>query len=250
MDEKAFDGVDTLVHLAGAGIAEKRWTPQRKKEILDTRVKSTALLVDFVRSKTHSLKTVIAASAIGYYGIGIEDKLLSETDQAGTNFLATVVVEWEKESAKFQSAGLRLVQVRTGIVLSNRGGALKEMTWPVRLGIGAPLGSGRQIMSWIHIDDLCALFVWAIENKSVSGIFNAAAPNPVSNREFSVALGRQLGRPVWIPFIPGLALRLLLGEMADLVLNGSRISCEKALKNGFRFRYSQLDDALRDLFPK
>lgn len=246
-DDKSLEGVDTIVHLAGAGIAEQRWTKARKEEIVNSRVKSTSFLADRLGSHPHTVKTVVVASAIGYYGFGGADHAFVETDGPGSDFLASVVVQWEKEMEKLQLPGIRLVIIRIGIVLSPRGGALKEMMTPVKWGVGAPLGNGKQVMSWIHIDDLCELFSWAIGNKGLHGTFNAVAPNPISNREFTRALGRHLHRPVWLPAIPGFVLRLMLGEMADLVRYGSRVSSEAAVKNGFRFRYEYLNDALLGL---
>lgn len=249
LDEAALEGVDTVINLSGAGIADKRWTESRKKEIISSREEPTALLVKVLRTSRHSVKTLIQASAIGYYGAGEETKLFKEEDAPGTDFLARVVERWEQAAEGLESAGLRLVKVRTGIVLSEKGGALKEMAVPVKWMVGSPLGTGRQIVSWIHIDDLCELFAWAVEINFVTGALNAVAPQPVTNREFTQALGHQLHRPLWLPPVPGVILRLLLGEMADMVINGSRISCEKAVGMGFQFRFPRLQDALRDLLP-
>lgn len=192
------------------------------------------------------IKTVVAASAIGYYGFGVNGDTLTEERSPGTGFLASVVVRWEEEMKKFQSPRLRLVRIRTGIVLSAQGGALKEIARPVRWGVGAALGNGRQIVSWIHIDDLCRLFAWALE-QDAEGVFNGVAPNPVTNRELTLAIAKRLGRSIWLPPVPGFVLRVLLGEMADLVLYGSRISSAKAMGKGFHFLFPDLEGALKDL---
>jgi len=249
-DLRALKGIDTIVHLAGAGIAEKRWSTLRKKEILESRVHSTKLLAEVLRSQPHTVSTVVAGSAIGFYGLGVSDEPMTEDHDAGSDFLATVVVEWEKESAKMASQQIRLVQLRTGIVLSTEGGALRELMAPIRRGVGASLGSGRQFMSWIHIDDLCEMMAWSIRQPQVSGALNAVAPNPVTNEVFTRALAAHLKKPIWIPPVPGFVLRIVLGEMADLVLYGNRISSATAARLGFTFRYPFLDDALKDLLPR
>lgn len=247
LDEAALDGPDTIVHLAGSGIAEKRWSEARKLEILNSRVKAAALLADALKRRPHTIKTIVAASAIGYYGDVRPEKVLKEEDAPGTDFLSSVVVRWEEETKKLQLPGIRLVTIRIGIVLSDKGGALREMMAPIRRGVGAPLGTGKQIMSWIHIDDLCELVTWAVNNSSTTGTFNGVAPHPVTNRVFTYELARVVNRRIWLPAVPAFALRLVLGEMADLVLNGAFVSSAKAVKQGFRFRYETLPDALNGL---
>lgn len=247
LDDNAWEGVDTLINLAGAGLAEKRWSSLRKEEILRSRLNATDLLVKALRSGNHNVRTVIQGSAIGYYGVGEEARSFNEDDRPGEDFLASVVVKWERAADGLEAPGLRLVKIRTGIVLSDRGGALKEMLWPVRWGVGAPLGNGRQVMSWIHIDDLCELIAWVVRTDSIRGPLNAVAPNPVTNREFTFALARQLKRPLWLPGVPAVVLRLMLGQMADMVLYGSRISCEKIAQQGFQFRFPYLAQALENL---
>lgn len=246
-DAAALDGPDTIVHLAGAGIAEKRWSDARKQEILNSRVKAAALLADALKSRPHAVKTIVAASAIGYYGDVRPEKVVREEDAPGTDFLSSVVVRWEEETNKLQLPGIRLVTLRIGIVLSEKGGALREMMGPIRRGVGAPLGNGNQMMSWIHVDDLCELFAWAVNDSATTGTYNAVAPHPVTNRVFTYELARVLNRRIWLPAVPAIALRLVLGEMADLVLTGAFISSAKAVKQGFRFRYETLPDALNGL---
>lgn len=250
MDAKALAGVDTIIHLAGAGVADKRWTPTRKKEILDSRVQSTRLLYQILKEEKHSVKNIVSASAIGYYGFGLSDQLFTEDSQPGTDFLASVTTEWEKEVDAIRELEIRVVKIRIGIVLSNKGGALKEMARPIQFGVGAPLGTGQQVMSWIHIDDLCEMFCKAIEDRSLTGAYNGVAPNPVTNAELTKAIASVLKKPLWLPNVPPFVLRLLVGEMADIVVNGSKVSAEKILATRFKFQYSQIDDALRNLLIK
>jgi uncharacterized protein (TIGR01777 family) len=249
MDVRALGGVDSIVHLAGAGVADKRWTPQRKQEILQSRVQSTALLFSTLKTHFHQVKTFVSASAIGYYGFGNGNQIFDETSGPGNDFLSGVVVAWEKEVDALSALGIRLVKIRIGIVLSAKGGALKEMIRPIRWGMGAPLGSGEQFMSWIHIDDLCRIFTFALLRDELHGVFNATA-GWVTNREFTKKVAGILHRPLWLPSVPAPVLRMLLGEMADMVLNGSKVSSEKIKKAGFSFKFENLSDALQDLLKK
>jgi uncharacterized protein (TIGR01777 family) len=250
MDAKALAGVDTIVHLAGAGVADKRWTPTRKKEILDSRVQSTRLLYQILKEEKHSVKNIVSASAIGYYGFGLSDQLFTEERPPATDFLASVTTEWEKEVDAIRELEIRVVKIRIGIVLSNKGGALKEMARPIQFGVGAPLGTGQQVMSWIHIDDLCEMFCKAIQDRSLAGAYNGVAPNPVTNAELTKAIASILKKPLWLSNVPPFVLRLLVGEMADIVVNGSKVSAEKILATRFKFQYWQIDDALRNLLSK
>jgi uncharacterized protein (TIGR01777 family) len=250
LDPKAFEGIDTLIHLAGAGIGDKRWSVARKREILESRVRSTALLVDFLRSNQHGVSTIIAASAIGYYGFGTDDQEFTEGSAAGKDFLASVVVRWEQETERFRELGCRVVKPRIGVVLSAEGGALREIIRPIRWGVGAPLGTGNQVVSWIHIDDLCEFFAYALENPHMEGVYNVVAPKPVTNRELTVEIARQLRRKVWLPPVPSFALRLLLGEMADLVVKGSNITSTRITESDFKFRFPQLQDAIGSLLKQ
>jgi len=247
VDANAFNGVDTVIHLAGAGIADKRWTTRRKQEILDSRLQATSLLCDSLESQPHKVRTVICASAIGYYGFGPGDTTITEESPAGKDFLSSVVVRWEQSMERLATLGIRLVKIRIGIVLSKKGGALREMARPVSWGIGAPLGSGRQIVSWIHIDDLCGIFLKALQDDRLHGAFNATAPNPVTNKELMQAIAHVMGRPIFLPPIPPFLMRILVGEMADLVLFGSQVSSQKIVDSGYNFKYPQLIDALDDL---
>ena len=242
-----FNNVDTIIHLAGAGVADKRWTKSRKQEIRDSRVKSTRLLFDELEKDDHKVKTFISASAIGYYGFEKSDEFLSENTSPGNDFLADVTRQWEEEADKIQTLGIRVVKVRTGIVLSKNDGALKPMVQTIKLYAGAPLGSGRQYVSWIHIDDLCAIYITAVENDNMQGAYNAVAPNPVTNKELTNAIARKLNKPLFLPPVPGLVLKLMLGEVADLVVNGVHVSSKKIEQTGLRFKFNTVEEALNDL---
>lgn len=246
-DLRALAGVDAIVHLAGAGIADKPWTARRKQEILESRTQSTALLHKTLRDNPHQVTTVVCASAIGYYGFGGSEETFEESSRPGKDFLAEVVKAWEAEAEKISELGIRLVKIRIGIVLSAEGGALKEMAKPVKWNVGAPLGKGTQMMSWIHIDDLCRMFLFALENQAIDGVYNGVSPEPVSNRELTYAVAAALGKKIWLPPVPGFALKLLLGEMADLVLKGSRVSAKKIISAGFDFRFKDIEAAVKDL---
>lgn len=244
LDEAALDGVHSIIHLAGAGVADKRWTRRRKAEIIKSRVDSSQLLWSASQKKGLKLDSFISASAIGIYGDrGTAE--MNEESLAGTDFLAHVVKEWEASVEPFSRIS-RMVRIRIGIVLSNEGGALPQMIRPVKLGVGASLGSGDQVMSWIHEDDLVSIFQFALEHP-ISGVYNATAPNPVTNLAFTKALGQKLGRPIFLPPVPAFVLKLALGEMAAMVLSGSRVSSKKLIDKGFNFQYSTLTEALGDL---
>lgn len=250
IEDGTFDGIDTVIHLAGAGIADKRWSISVKQEIRDSRIKSSALLNRHLKQNPHSVSTVVGASAIGYYGFGLRDDLLTEESPPGKDFLADVVVGWEKEVDRLETLGIRVVKIRIGIVLSEDGGALKEIARPIRWGIGAALGTGRQMVSWIHLDDLCEMFVMAVQLELMRGSFNGTAPSPVTNHQFTEAIAKTLRRKILLPNIPSTAMHLLIGEMADLVLFGSNVSCKKIQATGLEFHYPDLLAALKDLLAR
>ncbi len=250
IEDGAFDGVDTIVHLAGAGIAEKRWTAERKKELLESRVLSTRLLFDTLRKGNHHVKSMISASAIGYYGFHDEDRPLKETDPPGTDFLAGIVKRWEDEVHRLTELGLRVAIMRIGIVLSAEGGAFREIARPIRFHLGAPLGSGNQLVSWIHIDDVCQMFGKAIEDKTMQGVYNVVGPYPVTNRELTRAIAGQMRKRLLLPPVPAPLLKVMFGDMADLVLRGSWVSAEKIQQTGYRFKFGTLEEAIRALVPE
>jgi uncharacterized protein (TIGR01777 family) len=247
MDAEALTGVDAIIHLAGAGIADKPWTEKRKQEIRDSRTRSTRLLFDQLKKGNHTVKTFVSASAIGYYGFEGGETVFAEDSKPGSDFLASVVKDWEAEIDPIQELNIRTVKIRIGIVLSEQGGALKEIASPVRWGVGAPLGSGKQHMSWIHIDDLCRMFVYALKHDHLQGAYNGVGPSWVSNKELTKAIARALKKPLWLPPVPGFVLKLMLGEMADLVLKGSKVTGEKIAQAGFTYQYPDLDVALTNL---
>ncbi|HEY3430174.1 MAG TPA: TIGR01777 family oxidoreductase [Cyclobacteriaceae bacterium] len=247
IDSEAFKDVDTIIHLAGEGVAEKRWSKRRKQEILESRTKSTALLARHLAENQH-VKTVICASAIGYYGFDKADAELTEESPAGNDFLAQVVNQWEQEADKIRDK--RLVKFRIGIVLSHRGGALVEMTKPIRWGLGAPLGTGHQYISWIHLDDLCNMFMFAIENQGINGVYNATGPYAVTNKELTKKIAQALHKPLWLPPVPAFVLKIIIGEMADVVVSGSVVSSKKIQETGFKFMFPVLERALENLLEE
>ncbi len=249
IQENALLNIDTIIHLAGEGIADKNWTEERKKEIIDSRLNSTRLLFDLLSKKNHQVHQFISASAIGYYSER-GDELMFEDSNSSNDFLGTTCALWEKEVDKISTLAIRTVKIRTGIVLSTQGGALKKMVIPFKLGFGSALGNGKQWMSWIHEDDLCNMYIYAIENKKLNGAYNAVAPNPVTNNEFSKTLASVLKSPYWFPRIPTFILKLLFGEMSVVVLGSTRVSSEKIINAGFIFRFENLKDSLLNLFQK
>jgi uncharacterized protein len=245
MDSKALEGVDAIIHLAGAGVADKRWTKSRKEEILMSRVKSTELLHNTLSATPNSVKVIVSASAIGYYGFQ-SDEELTEESKPGTDFLAKVTNQWEAEADKLTSLKIRVVKLRIGIVLSEKGGALVEMAKPIRWGVGSPLGTGDQYISWIHLDDLCEMFIHAIDTDQMNGAFNAVTGNWVTNEEMTKAIAHEMKRPLWLPNVPTFVLKIVVGEMAAIVLGGSKVSANKIKNTGFKFKYDKLEAALEN----
>lgn len=244
IDASALKNIDAVIHLAGAGIADERWSVKRKKEILESRTKSTALLVTELNKSNNAVSVLVSGSAIGYYGMTLDDTLFTEQSKPGTDFMADVVTAWEREADQLK--GKRLVKIRTGVVLSKNDGALKEIARPVRFGFGAPLGTGEQYVSWIHIDDICEIFIKSVEDESMHGVYNGVT-GAATNRDLTKAIAKTLRKPIWLPAVPAFALRLFLGEMSYLVLYGSNVSSAKIRETGFTFRFDNLSDALNDL---
>lgn len=251
IDPEAVATADHIIHLAGAPIADKRLTDARKKEIIGSRVDSTALLVKEIRQQNKKTGTMISASAIGFYGMTTSDHICREDDPASGDFLGECCRLWEEAAQPVQEAGVRLVIIRVGVVLAREGGALQKMAAPVRLWAGAPLGDGKQWVSWIHIGDMCAIFYKALTDVRMQGIYNAAAPGYINNRDLTKAIGRTLGKPVFLPPVPRFALSLMLGnEMMKMVTTGSRVSPEKIQAAGFRFEFPDVEPALENLLKK
>jgi uncharacterized protein (TIGR01777 family) len=243
-DPRALEGVVAVVHLAGAGIADEKWTAQRKREILESRTQSTAFLAEQLRILPHTISTVVAASATGFYG-DTADRLVTENDAAGTGFLAETCIAWEQSLQRLKTDTTRLVILRIGFVIDRKDGALPVMARPVRLFAGAPYGNGRQFISWIDSHDLAKLFQYAITNPSLTGTYNAVAPYPVHNKDFIKALGKALHRPIWPIAVPSIIFKMLLGEQSALVLQGQHVSAEKTLATGFRFDFPALESSLQ-----
>ena len=247
IDAACITGVDTIIHLAGSGVAEKRWTDKRKREIVESRTRSIWLIYDLLKKKNHLVKSVISASATGFYG-DRDGQILTEYTTPGDDFLAEVCQKWEAAVDEGAELGLRIVKLRTGIVLDKNGGALPQMANPVKWGIGSPLGDGRQWMPWIHWQDVVDLYFYAITNAKLKGVYNMAAPNPVTNKQFTQALARQLHRPLWAPKVPAFLIKLLFGEMSIAILGSAKASSQKIEDAGFIFKYPELDKALKEIY--
>ena len=250
LDPQALTGVDAIIHLAGAGVAEKRWTPKRKKEIRDSRTLSTKLIYDTLKSQPNQVKVVVCATAVGYYGITTSNDWCDETCAAGNDFLATVCSDWEAEANKIETLNKRLVKIRIGVVLSNKGGALTQMALPVKWCVGAALGSGKQWVSWIHMNDLCTIFLQALANDTMSGVYNGVAPNPVTNNELNKAIAKVLHRPLFLPAVPVWALRIMLGKMSQIVVTGARVTSDRIKSAGVDFQYTDVNAAVKDLLGR
>jgi uncharacterized protein (TIGR01777 family) len=248
MDPLALQNVDAIVHLAGAGIAEKRWSDARKKEIVDSRVKSAKLLEDTLASTQHQVKTVVSASGIGYYGADTGEIICTETSETGLDFVAVCTQAWEKSLDPFMALGLRVVKLRIGLVMSSQGGIFRVLARPVYWFIGAILGAGKQWQSWIHIDDLVEIFHQSLINSSAAGVYNVVAPQPIRHREMITVIANRLKRPLIFPAIPSWFLKVLLGELANLVTGGNFVSSEKIQKElRFTFKYTSFAEAIKKL---
>lgn len=245
---KLADGAGAIINLAGASIAEGRWTKQRKAEILESRLLAGQAVVEAVRAATRKPGVVIQASAIGYYGPRSDEEI---TEQAGSghDFPAQVSVQWEQAVAPLKEMGVRLAIIRTGLVLSLEGGALPQLVRPFKMMAGGPMGSGEQWYSWIHLTDEVRAIRFLLEDPALAGVFNLTAPAPVINRVFANTLGLVMERPSLLP-APAIALKLALGEMSTIILDGQRVIPARLLEAGFRFRFSTLEHALRDILAQ
>jgi len=247
IDPGALTGADYIINLSGAGIGESRWTKKRRRQIIDSRVRTTNLIFRNIKDNTNKLKAFISASAIGYYGSVISDKIFTETDPPSGDFLGETCRQWEKSADSFEELGIRTVKVRTGIVITRKGGALSKMIIPVKAGIGSAAGRGNQYVPWIHIEDLCDIYVKAIEDKQLRGAYNAVAPENTTNREFTRALAKVLDKPFWFPAIPEIVMKMIFGKMSSILLYGSRVSSDKIRETGYNFHFPVLENALSDL---
>ncbi len=246
IDDKAFEGIDFIIHLAGENVGEKSWSESQKKAILDSRVNSILLLAKKIQELDIKLKGFLSASAIGYYGADTGDLLCDENTPNGKDFLAQVTQEWEDNTNVFPTLNIPVSLLRIGIVLAKNGGALPKLTQPIRWGVGASLGSGKQFLSWIHIDDVCNMFVFLIE-KQLFDTYNAVAPTPVNNTEMTKLIAKVLHKPLFLPNIPSFVLNMMLGEFSKSILGGNKVSSKKITTEGFSFAYPYLETALRNL---
>ena len=255
IDANAIAKADYIIHLSGAGVMEKRWSKKYKKEIVESRTKSSELLIKSLKENENHVKAIISASAIGWYGKDAKPLVHNygfiETDPADKNFLGETCRLWEASIEPVASLNKRLVKLRTGIVLSNTGGAFAEFKKSLRFGIAAILGNGKQMISWIHIDDLCRMYVYALENENTSGSYNAVAPEHVSNKKLILKLANRLRGIFFIPVhVPQFILKLFLGERSIEILKSATVSCEKIKDKGFTFLYPTIDAALKELTGK
>lgn len=251
IDSNAVAKADYIIHLAGAGVADKRWSEKRKKEIVESRTQSSALIVKALSETGNNVKAVVSASATGWYGADEKrfrgKKGFTEDAPADSEFLGKTCKLWEESISPVGRLGKRLVKLRTGIVLSNAGGALKEFKKPIKFGVASILGNGKQVVSWIHIEDLCRLFIFALEN-NISGVYNAVAPTPVTNGNLVLKLAAKLKGSFFVPmYVPGFLIRLIFGEMSIEVLKSVTVSSDKIRNEGFTFLYPSIEAALSQL---
>jgi uncharacterized protein (TIGR01777 family) len=247
LDPVILQDVDYIIHLAGANIGEKRWTSKRKREIVDSRASSTGLLYKTVAENNIRLKAFITASAIGYYGSITSERIFSEEDPPADDFTGNTCRMWEEMADKFIDLGIRTVKIRTAVVLDKSDSVLSRLLRPARFGIYPLLGNGRQYMPWIHISDLCNIYLNAIRKESMHGTYNAVAPQHVTQKEFMKTLAGVMNRPFFHPPVPSFLLKLMLGELSGVIVNGNRISSVKIINEGVKYTFADLHDALDDL---
>ncbi len=252
IDVNAVTNADAIIHLAGAGVMDKKWDDAYKKEIEESRTKSSALLVNTLKNNDHKVKMIASASAIGWYG---EDKIpnhyFTENDKADDGFLGAVCLKWEQSIEAAALLGIRVCKLRTGIVLSKEGGAYAEFKNPLKFGIAAILGNGKQMVSWIHIDDLCRQFIYALENEEMNGSYNAVAPSPVSNKELTLAIAKSVRGKNFIPIhVPTFILKIMLGNRSIEILKSATVSCKKIKDAGFTFLYPSVESAVNEIEKK
>ena len=250
IDEKAVLKADYIIHLAGENIAEKRWTAKRKAEIIDSREKSTQLLYAVLKKHNKKLDAFISASAVGIYGAVNGEEICSEDMTPANDFLGYTCQKWEDSLDFIENLNIRTIKIRTGLVLGKNDGFLKKLIPLFKFRLGSALGSGTQYMPWIHVDDLCNMYLQAVSNINMEGPYNAAICDNTTNTVFSKTLARVFGYSIWLPNVPAFILKLVMGEMALIVLTGRRISSEKVEQTGFKFKYKNLEEALRDCVAK
>ena len=245
IDINCFNDVEIIIHLAGASVA-KRWTPCYKKEILSSRLQTTKLLVDSLKKHENKVKQVISASAIGIYPDSLSNYYEEDHSTGDDSFLSEVVKQWENAVDAFSELGISVAKIRIGLLMSNKGGALPKLVKPIRLGLGAAFGTGNSWQSWIHIEDLSRLFVYVLNN-NLEGVYNAVAPNPVSNQDLTKLCAKVLDKPLFLPNIPKFFMKLVLGDMHTLLFLSQRVSSKKIEETGFDFKYYHLEPALKNL---
>jgi len=246
IDENCLMGVDAIIHLAGASIA-KRWTDIHKQEIIESRIVSSNLLFKALKSNPHQVKQIVSASGIAIYPNSDSVIYTEDSKEIDDSFLGTVVLKWEESVDKFKLLNIKVCKLRTGMVLSNKGGALPEMIKPIQFGLGASIGSGNQVQSWIHIHDIAALYFFVIQN-SLEGVYNAVSPNPISNAMLTKSIAEVLHKPLFLPNIPRFVMKGILGEMNELLFEDKNLSAQKVIDRGFVFKYSNINKALVNLF--
>jgi hypothetical protein len=247
IDKNALHEVEYIIHLAGANVFKEKWSAAGKKRIIDSRVQSALFLFDEIQKRKIPLKAFISASAVGYYGTEKSENIYKETDLPGNGFLAETCKQWESAADRSYTICPRVVKFRTGIVLSREGGAMEKMMFSAKNGLAVAFGNGKQFFPWIHISDLCNMYIKAIEDSRMNGVYNAVAPDFKTNKEFVQALTSAFKRKVWLPNIPVFILKMLLGERSEMLLTGNKISADKILNEGFCFAYPYLLEALNDL---
>ena len=251
IDTVALQGVDYVINLAGAGIADKRWTKARKEELVQSRVQSAALLAREFKRMAERPKAYISASAIGYYGNTWETLVREDSPTADQSFMVDCCQQWEKAADQMTPLGIRTVKLRIGVVMAKEGGALAEIVNPLRFGLGAYFGDGQAWWSWIHREDVCRAFAWAIENQQAEGVYNLVAPSPVRGKVLVKAIAKAMRQPAIILPAPAFVLRLIFGEMSAVILNSNRVSANKLISAGFVFKWPEVNAALSDIFaPK
>jgi uncharacterized protein (TIGR01777 family) len=244
INKKAFEGVEILINLTGANIGEKRWTNDRKKEIIDSRIKSISLLYQYISENKFNINTFILSSAVGFYGAVTTEKTFAETSERGNDFLASVCQKWENAALKFNDLGVRTVILRKGVILGKDGGMVKKLSPLAKLGINVSLGSGEQYLPWIDIRDLVKLYNFILSNAQLNGIYNAVATEQMTMNDFSKALLKSFGKKSFLPNAPAFVIRLLFGEMAVMLLEGSKVSNEKLKNTGFYFEFDTIERSL------
>jgi len=250
IDVEAINSANYIIHLAGSNIANHKWSFFRKKKLYGSRVYSAMHILNNLDRENNNLKAFVSASATGCYGTITSDKVFSEEDAFGDDFLANLCEDWELVASYFSMVGARTVSIRSGLVMARKGGLLTSIGRLVKFGLGAVLSTGKQFMPWIHIRDLCRIYVMAIENPQMMGVYNAVAPEHITNREFTNSVARCVNRRIWLPDVPAWLLELRFGERSDIFLKGSRVSCDKIRNTGFAFEHKTIEAALDDLCHK